>query len=176
MTFITYHQKQKISPEYISGFTDGEGCFTFSLSHKKNMPFGICVTPSFSISQNKQSVDVLHEIQKYFHCGFLRGDRGTMKYEVRQLHYLQERIRPHFEMYPLRTQKQEDFLVFFEVCDLLSEKKQKTSFGLREILEKIFTMNNSGKNCPIKKHIWLAKCEEISSIFNREEPFPQERR
>jgi len=158
MTCLLDHHKQTLSPDYISGFSDGEGCFSISFSHKKKMPFGICVTPSFSISQNKESVSVLKRIQTYFQCGFLRQDKNTMKYEVRNLHDLQTRIRPHFETYPLNTQKAQDFRVFCDICDVLSEKKAKTSDQLIQLIEKAYTMNACGKHRRIAKHIWIEKC------------------
>lgn len=162
MTYITYHHRHRLSPDYISGFSDGEGCFSISFSHKKSMPFGICVTPSFSISQNKESLGVLKRIQDYFQCGFLRVDKHTMKYEVRSLRDLQTRICPHFERYPLHTQKAQDFQIFCEICDLLSHHQAKTSQGLLMIIEKAYTMNACGKNRRIAKHIWIEKCGHSS--------------
>jgi hypothetical protein len=158
MTVFISHHRHPLSPDYISGFADGEGCFSISFSHKKKMPFGICVTPSFSISQNKESVSVLYEIQAYFHCGFLRSDRNTFKYEVRSVSDLTRTIRPHFETYPLLTQKQQDFLLFCEVCDLVLDGHAKTASGLRTIIELSYKMNACGKNRRTPPHVWLEKC------------------
>ena len=54
---------KKITPDYIVGFIDKEGCFTLHIFKKATSSFGICVTPSFSVSQNSTSVHVLEEIQ-----------------------------------------------------------------------------------------------------------------
>jgi hypothetical protein len=94
-----------LSPDYITRFTHGKGCFTLHITQKSSRPFGICMTPSFSISQNTTSRGVLLDIQEYFQCGMLRVDRRSTKYEVRRLGHLREIICPFFHKYPLRTEK-----------------------------------------------------------------------
>lgn len=149
---------QTISPYYISGFTDGEGCFTIGLSRKKTRKLGVDITPSFSISQNSHSQNVLIEIQKYFGCGFLRTDRQTMKYEVRKFPDLQEKIRPHFENYLLRTQKQKDFELFCLICDKIETNQIKTVNQFCEIVDSIYKMNNKGENRRYSKQDWKHYC------------------
>jgi len=50
---------------YITGFVDGEGCFAVSFSRRAKFKLGIEVRPSFSISQNKRSLNVLGEIRDF---------------------------------------------------------------------------------------------------------------
>ena len=57
---------KKITPDYIVGFVDGEGCFTLHISKRKSNRFGFIFTPSFSISQNTHSQIVLEDIQQFF--------------------------------------------------------------------------------------------------------------
>ena len=49
-------------PSYISGFVDGEGCFTVSISPRPTLRVGWEVRPSFSVSQNGDRIEVLLEI------------------------------------------------------------------------------------------------------------------
>ena len=72
---------------YISGYADGEGCFTVSISPRKKLRAGWEVRPSFSVSQNGDRAEVLYAIQAYFGCGSIRPDRSdqTLKWEVRRL-------------------------------------------------------------------------------------------
>jgi len=53
-----------------------------------------------------------------FKCGFIRRDFSdkTLKYEVRSLDDLIRNIIPHFEKYPLVSEKQNDFEFFKKVC------------------------------------------------------------
>src|SRR5262249_45146737 len=50
---------------YISGYADGEGCFTVSISPQAKLLVGWEVRPSFSVSQNRDRAEVLHVIQRY---------------------------------------------------------------------------------------------------------------
>ena len=91
---------------YLSGYVDGEGCFTVSIYPRKKMTIGWEVRPSFSVSQNFDRASFLYEMKGYFGCGTIRPDRKTLKYEVRSLQELIERIIPHFIKFPLRSEKQ----------------------------------------------------------------------
>ena len=71
-------------PEYITGYADGEGCFTVTFNRKLKANLGWEAKPSFSVSQNEDKRQVLDIIQKYFDCGYIRRDYAdkTVKYEV----------------------------------------------------------------------------------------------
>jgi hypothetical protein len=105
-------------PSYISGYVDGEGCFTVSISPRPSILVGWEVRPSLSVSQNGDRSEVLLEIQRYFDCGTLRPDRSdrTLKWEVRSLPLLVARIIPHFEQYPVLSGKRKDFELFADIC------------------------------------------------------------
>ena len=153
---------KKITADYIVGFTDGEGCFSLHIIKRRQSPFGLFFTPSFSISQNTLSVDVLKEIQTYFDCGFIRQDRKTSKYEIRDFTSLSQKILPFFKKNQLRTQKGQDFFKFCEICKLLSFQKNKSLSknsrfwngpkqhsqysGVVKLLELAYSMNNNGAN------------------------------
>jgi LAGLIDADG endonuclease len=88
---------------YISGYVDGEGCFTVSISPRAKLLAGWEVRPSFSVSQNGDRAEVLHALQSYFGCGSIRPDRSdkTVKWETRRLEHLLGSVIPHFESWPL---------------------------------------------------------------------------
>jgi LAGLIDADG DNA endonuclease family protein len=132
---------------YISGYVDGEGCFTVSISPRAKLLVGWEVRPSFSVSQNGDRAEVLHVIQAYFGCGSIRPDRSdkTLKWETRRLDDLVERIVPHFERYPLLSGKRLDFESFASVCRLAAVGAHRTRAGLIEIVELARMMNPSGK-------------------------------
>src|ERR1700722_5706358 len=105
-------------PSYLSGYVDGEGCFTVSIAPRPTLRVGWEVRPSLSVSQNGDRPEVLLIMQDYFRSGTLRPDRNdkTLKWEVRSLPVLIARIIPHFETYPLLSGKQRDFEAFADVC------------------------------------------------------------
>ena len=86
-------------------------------------------------------------MQEYFGCGSIRPDRSdkTLKYEVRCLDDLVERIIPFFEANPLLSSKQRDFERFAEICKLVRRRAHRTAPGLREIASLALAMNPSGK-------------------------------
>lgn len=132
---------------YVSGFVDGEGCFLVSFNLRGKLNTGIEVRPSFSISQNERSLDLLKKIHEYFGCGairYCRGDR-TYKYEVRSLEDLRRIIIPHFEKNPLLSSKQKDFEKFKIICGLMSRNLHRNCQKLSEIIELAYLMNPSGK-------------------------------
>ena len=133
--------------EYISGYVDGEGCFSISFSKRDKFLVGFETKPSFSASQNEDRAQILFLMQKVFGCGFIRRDYSdkTLKYEVRSLDELIKKIIPHFEKYPLLSDKQKDFEFFKQVCFLMQRNLHREKNGLEKIMNLAFKMNPSGK-------------------------------
>jgi LAGLIDADG DNA endonuclease family protein len=134
-------------PSYISGYVDGEGCFTVSISPRPKLSVGWEVRPSISVSQNGDRPEVLLDIQRHFGCGTLRPDRSdrTLKWEVRSLPLLLARVVPHFRRFPLRSGKRQDFELFADICERMARGDHLTVPGLREIVRRAARMNPSGK-------------------------------
>lgn len=134
-------------PSYISGYIDGEGCFTVSISPRPTLRVSWEVRPSLSVSQNGDRSEVLLDIQRYFDCGTLRPDRSdrTLKWETRSLPLIVERIIPHFRRYPMRSGKQRDFELFAGICERMARGEHRLLEGLREIVRLAGAMNPSGK-------------------------------
>src|SRR6266542_4944253 len=132
---------------YISGYVDGEGCFTVSISPRPTLLVGWEVRPSLSVSQNADRSEVLGVIQRHFACGTIRPDRSdrTLKWEVRRLPLLLDRVIPHLETYPLLSAKRRDFEAFAEICRRMARGDHRTVAGLREIVGLAGGMNPSGK-------------------------------
>jgi hypothetical protein len=141
-----WHSREFLSA-YISGYADGEDCFTVSISPRAKLLVGWEVRPSFSVSQNGDRAEVLHVIQAFVGCGSIRPDRSdkTLKWETRRLDDLVDRIVPHFERYPLLSGKRLDFERFASVCRLATAGAHRTRAGLIEIVGLARAMNPSGK-------------------------------
>ena len=132
---------------YISGYFDGEGCFTVSIAPRPTLSVGWEVRPSASVSQNRDRSQVLDLIQSHFGCGTIRPDRSdnTVKWEVRKLAQLREHVVPHFVRYPMLSGKQEDFQRLAQVCELMAHGRHRTASGMVRIVELAAGMNPSGK-------------------------------
>ena len=81
---------------FISGFTEGEGCFCISFSRRAKLNTGIEVRPSFAISQHKRNFKLLQLIHSVFKCGAIRYSNRDQnyKFEVRSIADLIKIINP----------------------------------------------------------------------------------
>jgi hypothetical protein len=138
---------------YISGYVDGEGCFTVSISPRAKLLAGWEVRPSFSVSQNGDRAEVLYVLKAYFGCGSIQPDRSdkTLKWETRRLEDLLERVIPHFERYPLLSGKRLDFESFASVCRLQAGGSHRTRAGLIEIVELARRIIRAGEDGTTRK-------------------------
>jgi hypothetical protein len=132
---------------YVTGYVDGEGCFSVSFNRRATLRTGWEVRPSFSVSQNGDRAEVLHLMMEQFGCGTIRPDRSdkTLKYEVRNIRHLVERVIPHFRSYPLLSSKRADFERFAIVCELVAQGAHLTVGGFRNIAEIAVAMNPGGR-------------------------------
>jgi hypothetical protein len=140
------HSREFLSA-YISGYVDGEGCFTVSISPRTKLAVGWEVRPSLSVSQNGDRAEVLQLIHGHFGCGSIRPDCSdkTLKWETRRLEDLLVRVIPHFERYLLLSGKRLDFECFASVCRSMATGGHRTPAGLVDIVELAARMNPSGK-------------------------------
>ncbi len=131
---------------YITGFVDGEGCFTVSFSLRSKMKYKIEVRPSFSVSQNKKSKEIIFLLHNYFACGGVRFSKNDQnyKYEVRSISDLVKTIIPHFKKYPLKTAKKLEFDKFTEICQLIYSSHHLSQAGLTKIIKLSEDLNVSG--------------------------------
>lgn len=133
--------------DYISGFVDGEGCFCVSFQPSQRHRLGWEVRPSFSVSQNEGRAEVLSIIRDRWRCGHIRPDRSdkTLKFEVRNIRDLVEKVLPHFRAHPIVSSRKRDVESFERVCNLIYEGHHRTYEGFEQIVDLAIEMNASGK-------------------------------
>ena len=131
---------------YISGYFDGEGCFSVAIGPRPGLRVGWEVRPSVSVSQNADRDQVLELVAVYFGCGTIRPDPGdlTLKWETRRLRDIVDRVLPHFERYPLVSAKQGDVDLLATICQMMLHKQHLGRQGLLRIAELAARMNPSG--------------------------------
>ena len=132
---------------YITGFVDGEGCFSVSFSMRKKMKLGIEVRPSFSVSQHRRNKEIILKLQQFFKCGGVRYSKRdqNFKYEVRSVDDIVKKVIPHFEKYELKTSKKDDFNAFKEICRLIYTNHHLSTEGLKRIIDLSEHVNKTGK-------------------------------
>ncbi len=158
---------ESLPPDWVTGFVDGEGCFYIGISKRPKLRVGIEVRPSFSVSQGSASRNVIVKLAQYFDHGEnrLRPDRNTCKYETGSANHIRDYIVPHFDQYPLRSQKEGDFLKLKRVMMMMNRSEHLTKDGLREIISIAYSMNldpngQSRRNEPIE--YWLEMVDDVS--------------
>ena len=141
-------QERLLKAGWIVGFTDGEGCFSVSVFRNKTSKLGWQVFPEFVITQGKKSLSSLEEFKNFFGCGNILLNRrkdnhneDLYRYAVRTFKDLTEIIIPFFKQHPLKTAKQNDFLLFVQILALISKKVHLSREGLRKVAELAAQMN-----------------------------------
>jgi|ERR1041385_1406285 hypothetical protein len=140
---------------YLSGYTDGEGCFCVTFNKSRRHRFGWDIRPSFSISQNGDRAEVLKLFMKNFQCGTIRPDRSdkTLKYEVRSVAQLAVNVIPHFMQYPLLSSKREDFEMFAAIVQLMYKREHLEEEGFAQVVQLAEQLNKSGKKKYVRSQI-----------------------
>ena len=135
----------KLTPDWVVGFVDGEGCFFVGIQRNPTVKIGFQVIPEFRVVQHKRDLDVLHGLKKFFGFGRVcqnHGDRWELR--VRRLDQLRA-IVTFFEQYQLRTKKRVDAHKFADVLRLMEEGRHLTTDGLREIKKIAASMNTGNR-------------------------------
>ena len=141
----------EIIPYYISGFVDGEGCFSITIQKSSNVRLGIQVIPEFHVSQHQNRSEVLEAIKDKLGCGYIKPNDPqnpkdlTSVYVVRNINDLRNKVIPFFKKYPLISIKQKDFEKFSRVVSLMEKGGHLKKNGLITILKIAYSMNFSGK-------------------------------
>ena len=130
-----------LNPGYITGFVDGEGCFSLSIFKDIRRLTGWQVKPIFSIALHNKDITILEAIQRTFKVGKIyKHGINSMQYRVSSLKDLQV-ILEHFDQYPLITKKQEDYLLFKQAINLIINKEHLSFTGLLKLVSIKATLN-----------------------------------
>lgn len=125
-------------PQWLSGFTSGEGCFSV-IFHKDRYKY-----LSFKITQHIRDRQLMESFINYFKCGYysLGEERGDFK--VTNFSNLKEIIIPFFKENPILGVKALDFQDFCTVALLIETGEHTTEEGSMKI-SKIKAQMNKGR-------------------------------
>ncbi len=123
---------------WISGFSAGEATFGIAVARRletENFKVGC----RFAIGLREDDELILRRVKNYFGCGTLAriAGYGTGNPQVRYtVSALQDNLRcilPHFDRYPLRGKKGDDYLVFREAVLFMEAVggRGRTGVGLK---------------------------------------------
>lgn len=134
-----------LDPWYVTGFSDAEASFHIQMIERTSFSSGWKVSPHFSLHLHKNDLALIYKIQSFFGNGAAIGSiyQGTdhVTFKVISISQLIENIIPHFDKYPLITQKRLDYELFKKVVYLINNKEHLTKKGLEEIFNLKAQMN-----------------------------------
>jgi hypothetical protein len=132
---------------WITGFTDGEGCFHVGIFNNKKMFTGKQIQLEFTIIQHKRDVKILHKIKQFFKCGTVKSNHADRYcFKVKNFKHINEIIIPFFEKYRLLTIKGIMFRKFAYVANLIKKQEHITLKGVEKIEKIQLSMNNKYKS------------------------------
>ena len=136
----------KLLPYWVTGFVDGEGTFYVGINRNATMKAGYQILPEFRIVQHQKDIKVLYALKQFFGAGVVRINHDT-RYElrIRSIEHLKKIVIPHFDKYPLTTQKKFDFIKFKIIINLINQNKHLTKDGIMKIIAIASKMNRQNK-------------------------------
>jgi hypothetical protein len=102
-----------IHPWFITGFSDGQSCFSIRIetNSTKKCRFHVSLVYSIEAELNSENYKLLILLKKYFNnVGSINKSANMYIYEVSSLEEL-KLIRKHFENFPLQTSERIYFLL-----------------------------------------------------------------
>ena len=137
----------RLSPDWVTGFVDGEGTFYVGINSNQTMTVGYQVLPEFRIVQHQKDIKVLYALKQFFGAGVVRINHDT-RYElrIRAIEHLKNIVIPHFDKHPLVTQKKFDFIKFKRIINLIDQNKHLTKDGVIDIIAIASKMNRQEKS------------------------------
>ena len=143
------NQQERLKIEsWITGFTDGEGCFSVSFIKNKTAKIGWQIFPEFVITQGEKSLPALEIFKKYFKCGNIyvnkrydNHNENLYRYCIRSISELDKKVIPFFEQHQLQTYKRNDFVIFAKIVRMMSEQKHFSHSGAVKIAKLVEKMN-----------------------------------
>jgi hypothetical protein len=114
---------------FVTGFTDAEGCFMIAIVKSNRCKIGYQIQAKYQICLHKKDLQLLCQIQNYFGVGTIIKGKATVHYCVANLKEIVDVIIPHFDKYPLMTQKRADYELFKQVITLVQNKEHLTVDG-----------------------------------------------
>jgi len=158
--------KFKLTPGYITGLTQTDGCFScgFIVTPNKTLSFALI----FIITADLPCKYVLDEICKYFGCGNVNINKpnNTANFVVTKTDDLLNIIIPHFNENPLFCAKLHAFDLFkLIINEKIKNKNNKDKGWKKEIVQMGLSMNKIS----LRKAERMDEIYEILGISNRAE-------
>lgn len=127
---------KQLEPWFVSGFADAEGCFLVLIRKSPKNKLGWQIETNFTINLHARDLDLLKLVQTYFGgVGRIGKERnGCCDFVIGSLDQIVTKVIPHFDKYPLKTNKYSDYIFFKEVVSMMQRGEHLTVEGLQKIV------------------------------------------
>ena len=143
---MTQRQRDKpkiLSPDYLVGLTDGEGCFYINIRYEvKNRTKRPSVEHHFYIKLRGDSLPLIEKVKLAFGCGaiYLQKEKREnhsecYRYEINSRKDVQETLIPFFDKHQLQSPKIKDYLLFRKAAMMIRDKEYLTKKGMKKFEE-----------------------------------------
>ena len=131
-------------PNWLAGFTSGEGCFMVKIQASKTIT-GYTVYLEFQLIQHNRDLNLITSLIKYLNCGYVIKKRTLVEFRVTKFDDITNKIIPFFIKYPIQGVKALDFEDWCKVAEMMKVKKHLTAEGLEKIKQIKAGMNKGRK-------------------------------
>jgi len=130
-------------PNWISGFTSGDGCFHVSLVKTSFTKTGYSVGLRFQLTQHNRDYELFKSLIDYLRCGRVEDNLklSICNYVVYNFNDITNIIIPFFDKYPIQGVKSLDFIDFKKIATLMKEKDHLDIEGIEKIIKIKSNMN-----------------------------------
>lgn len=135
-----------ISPDALSGFVVGEGCFYVESGRDEKYRLGWRIRPAFCVEVRHDDRGILESLQAALGCGNIyeldfgrykgyeaKNWRPHAKYRVSNIADIRSKVIPFFEKNPLFGRKKECFEIFRRVVAAMNNGQHLQADKLQEV-------------------------------------------
>lgn len=144
--------KPTVSPDYIVGLTDGEGCFYSYIRPPYNKEGGARVQLAFHIKMRAKEKKLLLKVKNSLECGnvYFQAEKRInhvqcYRYTASSHKDILTKIIPFFRKYHLQSAKIEDFQIFCKIAKIVKRKGHLNQEGIKEIRRLKSQMNRRAR-------------------------------
>lgn len=134
---------EEINPNWFAGFASGDGSFSVEILKSSTHKTGNRVILKFLITQHSRDVELLKCFISFLGGGFIKERTSISEFVIVKLSLITEKLIPLFQKYPIIGNKNEDFLDFCKIAELMSSNAHNTPEGLEKIREIKAGMNRN---------------------------------
>jgi hypothetical protein len=130
----------KLNPWTVTGITDGEGCFGFSIHRRKDRKLGFEIRPRISFHMHAKEYPLLVQLREFFGVGSVYCIGNSSFFVVSSREDIAIVIN-HLELYPLLTSKLHSFYSFKINFGMFCRKEHLTKEGFMKAVSYINCLN-----------------------------------